>query len=396
MKKLFVVSASQLERDPRVRRQLQALSGSYRTIACGYSPPGIEGVGFIPLTPSRLSWFRKAIVALLLLCGRFHQYYWSRPEINAAMALSREHSFDVILANDAAVLPMAARLAQEQGARLVFDAHEYAPRELEDNFMWRIFFQRYIQWICQTFLPKVDAMMTVCEGIAATYASEYGVSPVVISNAPAFEDLVPQSVNPQHIRIIHHGGASPTRRIELMIDMMDHLDPRFHLDLMLMPNNQEYLAKLRRQASRNNRIHFVDPVPMAEIVGTINQYDIGLYILPGTNFNNYMALPNKFFEFVQGRLAVAIGPSPEMCRITERYRFGLVSDDFEPQSLARKLNALEADDIQKFKLKAHAAARELCAERNTELLTALIDGLPLGRKPNIPKSCDDVGTICAA
>ena len=50
--------------------------------------------------------------------------------------------FDVILANDAEVLPLAARLAREQGARLVFDAHEYAPRELEDNLKWRIFFQR--------------------------------------------------------------------------------------------------------------------------------------------------------------------------------------------------------------------------------------------------------------
>ena len=61
---------------------------------------------------------------------------------------------------------------------------------------------------------------------------EYGTAPQVVTNAPAYEDLAPQAVDPGRIRIIHHGAASPSRRIELMIDMMDHLDHRFHLDLM--------------------------------------------------------------------------------------------------------------------------------------------------------------------
>jgi hypothetical protein len=32
-----------------------------------------------------------------------------------------------------------------------------------------------------------------------------------------------------------------------------------------------------------------------------------------------MALPNKFFEFIQARLAVAIWPSPEMSKITKTF-----------------------------------------------------------------------------
>ncbi len=374
MKSLFIMSASQLERDPRVRRQLLALSGRYHTMACGYSPPGIEGVGFIPLTPSRLSGFRKVMVALQLLSGRFQQYYWSRPEISGVLKSARGHRFDVILANDTAVLPLAARLAREQGARLVFDAHEYAPRELEDNLKWRIFFQRYIQWICRTFLPQVDAMMTVCEGIATAYAREYNVAPVVVSNAPAYEDLMPQPVEPECVRIIHHGVASPSRKIELMIDMMDHLAPRFHLDLMLLPSDPVYLDSLKRLASGHARINFIEPVPMPDISRHINQYDIGLFLLPFSNFNYQMALPNKFFEFVQARLAVAIGPSPEMRRIAQRHGFAVISEDFQPRSLAEQLNRLSTDEIYALKIRAHAAAKELCAEHNRDLLVRLVEG----------------------
>ena len=57
---------------------------------------------------------------------------------------------------------------------------------------------------------------------------------------------------------------------------------------------------------------------MHEIVDTIAEYDIGLFILSPINFNYYHALPNKLFEFIQARLAIAVSPSPEMARIVHR------------------------------------------------------------------------------
>ena len=115
---------------------------------------------------------------------------------------------------------------------------------------------------------------------------------------------------------------------------------------------------------------------MPEISRFINRYDIGLFLLPGTNFNYHMALPNKFYEFVQGRLAVAIGPSPEMRRLAELHGFGMVSPDYEPLTLAGLLNRLGADDIMALKRRAHAGASELCAERNRDRLVALVSDRP--------------------
>ena len=40
---------------------------------------------------------------------------------------------------------------------------------------------------------------------------------------------------------------------------------------------------------------------VATIVRTINQFDLGVYLLPPVNFNSAHALPNKFFEFIQAR-----------------------------------------------------------------------------------------------
>ena len=76
-----------------------------------------------------------------------------------------------------------------------------------------------------------------------------------------------------------------------------------------------------------------------------------------------MALPNKFFEFIQARLAIAIVPSPEMARLTREFDCGVVAEDFSSLSLARALTGLTAQGIDWMKRGADRAARMHNAER---------------------------------
>ena len=94
----------------------------------------------------------------------------------------------------------------------------------------------------------------------------------------------------------------------------------------------------------------------------MNSYDIGLYILPPTNINNKYPLPNKLFEFIQSRLAVAIGPSPEMARIVKKYNLGVVSEEFTSQSLAKTIKSLEIKDLITYKKYTNIAASLLSSK----------------------------------
>ncbi len=173
--------------------------------------------------------------------------------------------------------------------------------------------------------------------------------------------------------LLHHGACTPSRHLEEMIHMFRFLDARYHLDFMLLPSNRRYLRKLKQEAAFCPRIRFVDPVPMPEIPAKTNLYDIGLFLLPPVNFNYAHALPNKFFEFVQARLAVAIGPSPEMAGLARQYGFGVIAQSFAPRDLAERLNCLTADEIQTLKLAAHRAAKDLCAENNAPIIRAEVE-----------------------
>lgn len=129
------------------------------------------------------------------------------------------------------------------------------------------------------------------------------------------------------------------------------------------------------------RVYFHSPVSPQEIVNNLASYDMGFYLLPFTNYNNSVALPNKFFDFIMAGLAVCIGPSPEMARLTNIFEIGVVSDTFEPQEVAAKLNALSALDIDQYKHNAIKARDSLNADVEMQKLVNIYKTLlndPLG------------------
>jgi hypothetical protein len=111
---------------------------------------------------------------------------------------------------------------------------------------------------------------------------------------------------------------------------------------------------------------------MARLPEETRDYEIGMFLLEPTNFNYLHALPNKFFEFIQARLAIAIGPSPEMARLVKEHDLGVVAQDFKPQSLANALRVLTPEKVAQFKQNAHRAADVLCWEHErTKLLNEI-------------------------
>ncbi len=369
----LVLSFSPIARDPRVMRQVRALAPRFELTVAGFGEPPQGVARFVKLAwpqGPRIS-LARAGKALLLAARRFETYYWKLAYVKQGREALNGSRFDLVVANDVNTLPLALALAD--GAPVLFDAHEYSPREFEDRLVFRLLRAPYLDYLCRRYLSRARAVTTVAEGIADAYFAGYGVRADVVPSAPAYAELRPGAVDPTRVRMVHHGAAAPSRKLELMIGAMDLLDERFELDLMLVPGDPRYIARIADMAKRNARIRVLPPVRMEEIVPFTNQYDVGLFLLPPTNFNYAHALPNKFFEFIQARLAVAIGPSPEMKRLVDRYDCGVVSEDFTPQSLARALSALNPERLAELKANADRAAAELCWEKQEPVFLAAVE-----------------------
>lgn len=284
-------------------------------------------------------------------------------------------SFDLLIVEDPQLLPFAFEIKRK--GKILFDAREYYPRQNEGELWFDLFERRRRTQLCRDYLTRCDAVVTVSEGLRREFLNEFGVDAKVYRSTPSYVDFPFHPTDPDNIRMIYHGAANRNRRLENLIDIFSCLDERFSLDLILT-RNPGYQQELRQKAAPMKRVAFPEPVPFEEIIPTIGKYDIGFFYCEPTGFNVKHCLPNKLFEFIQARLMIAIGPSPDMTELVKEYGCGVVSKEFSIQSMARTLNSLSVEDIDRHKQRSDRAARELCFEKESEKMAALLDRMLKG------------------
>ncbi|MBI5952672.1 MAG: glycosyltransferase [Chloroflexi bacterium] len=310
-----------------------------------------------------------------LVLRRYEEVNWlSMVGARTLIPKLAKEKFNLIISHDLTLLPLAFQV-KGKSTKVMLDAREYYPRNLDDSWVWRVTKKPVNIHLCNAYLKICDKVITVSPGLSGEYKREYGIDAEIIMSLPSRQDFHPTPLLPGVIRMIHHGSANPSRKTELMLELMDYLDDRFTLDLMMLVTDVVYWNKIVGMAKKRANVCIVPSVPMPKIVTTINQYDIGLFLVPPTNFNLEHTLPNKLFEFIQARLAVAIGPSVDMKTVVEKYECGIVSQDFSPQSLAQELNKLDNDKIMALKQKSHQAALALNAETNGIRIREIVAGL---------------------
>jgi glycosyltransferase involved in cell wall biosynthesis len=367
----LILSFTSIPRDPRVLRQLDFLKADWELTTCGLGKVN-EIQGFV-LDTATATLRRRWLTGWRVATNQHDIRYWEDPLVKRAKSLLAGKKYDLIIANDIETLPLALFLGDGCSAKVLFDSHEYAPKEWEDQWRWRLLHQRYKTYLFEKYVPLANGCLTVSPGIAAAISPFCQLEPEVITNSPAWHPLEPSAVDPDNIRLIWHGVANRSRQIEQMIKAVKLAGPMFSLDLILVPGDPKYIQHISNSINDCPTIRIVEPVITEEVPRFINQYDLGLYLLPPTSFNNRYALPNKIFEFIHARLGIIIGPSPDMADIVKTFDLGLVSPDFSIKSLTTAIQSLNLDSIERYKSNSCHAAEVLCAQRNQAKFTTYVN-----------------------
>jgi hypothetical protein len=360
--RLLILSFSPIASDARVLKQVEHFASRYDVTTCGFGEAPDAPVTHVAVEPqSGPPWRRRD-----LILRRFRSIYRGDPVTGAARrALADLPPFDVIVANDIETVGLALDLSPRHGVHA--DIHEYAPLLNEEVLIWRLAVAPYKRWLCRTFLTRASSVTTVGKGIADEYARVYGVRAEVVTNAAPWAPLKASGVG-ETVRIVHSGAALRNRGLEHTIQAVLGTEAPVTLDLYLVPNDPAYLRELRELAAQDDRIVFHEPVRYQELVATLNGYDVGVHVIPPTNFNNRWALPNKLFDYVQARLGVLVGPSAEMAAVVREHSLGVVAGGFEAQDIGRALLELSPDSVRRWKANAEASAHALSAEEQVAIL----------------------------
>ena len=364
-KEILILCKTNLQRDPRVLKQIEALFENYNLTCVGTHKSMHEGVTFdlnLFHEDDRNTSVNRITQISKLLTKQYKSLYWKGNNKSVYKAL-KSNAYDLIICNETESLPIAHRLAKKNNTPIYCDLHEYYMDDRRSGSLSKAQ-QQYEEWIFTNHLSHVKHFTTVSTEIITLYADKYNIKCTLLDNSCKFYNLSPRPTSKNNIRIISHGAAIPARRLELMIEAVSALDKRYTLDLYLMDNNPTYKEYLKQLVEKNSQVTILDPIPFYEIQSTINQYDIGLYLLFPTHLNNKFALPNKLFEFIQGRVAIVIGPTPAMAKLVNEYSIGIVSKDFTATALTDAIKKLSVSEINQFKKNTNRAAIERNSENN--------------------------------
>lgn len=406
MKRVLIISYTNLDKDPRILRQIEFFGEKYEVFTAGLRPslhknekhfielpqvwvgePSFEikfHINF-PLPVRKLVSVFVRIIYFLIASPRiikealikgtpmgFEYKYWNILKTEAVKKLS-EFDYDLIIANDLSALPLAARIKETMNAKLYFDAHEYAPLEYDNDPVWLKKESPYLTYLVKKYIGATDYRTTIGSMIANKFLELTGFHFDVIYNAPVKYSLQPMYSDDSTIRCVHHGIAAPIRRIENMIEAFQELNSNFELHLYLMNNDAKYYDYLKEKIAGASNIFLHDPVPTRDLPFVINRYDLMLNFIPPVNFNYTCGLPNKFFESIQARIMLVCGPLEEQKSLIEKYHLGMVGKGFDSKDIIDVLKNLDKKTVNVFKQNANEAANIFCAEIIMNQLVENID-----------------------
>ncbi|WP_022888311.1 glycosyl transferase [Agromyces italicus] len=379
---LLILSFSRLEQDARLRRQIALFSETYRVVTAGWGPAvvGADRHVELPVPPTgRRRRARFYAEGMLLRLRAYRLLYWTDPTVRAARKALRSERPDRVLANDIETLPLALTLAP--GPSVHADLHEFYPGLHDDNPHWVRWRKPYLEWLIRRYAPQAASLTTVGSTVADAYRP-FDLEADVVTNSPAFAPVEPSQVHTP-ISIIHPGASLRSRRLENMLRGVAASSADVSLTMYLAPNDPAYVAELRRLAATlGDRVRVEDAVPHDELLGLISAHDVGIHVLPPTVTNNALALPNKFFDYVQARVGIIVGPTPAMSGLVREHSLGAVTDGFEVDDIRRVVDELTPETVARWKASVDAAARSLSAESQLPVWDRAVGSLQPAREPS--------------
>lgn len=374
MKRILIINSDPFHNGPRMIREIDALKHDFEIVALGRTRPHDKSVMFINI--DFIFGFTRLYSKLYKSITKKNYYgkpvYFQIP-FHILLYILKP---DIIINHNPVFFPAIFSFPQ-RNYKIVYNAHEYHPLQFDKDLDWLNTVGEYYLSIYKKYLNKIDLVINVCESIAEKCKSEFNCDSIVIPNAASYDpNIIPTfNDNDKLIKIIHHGASIRGRKLETMIKAVGKFPDKFSFDLMLVPIDNVYYNQLIELSQSYSNIKIIKQVKFSDIINKLSRYDLGLYILPPTSFNNQIALPNKIFEFIQARLGLLVSPNIEMKKLVNKYNVGLVLNDYDQLSLESGLKDLNQEMINIYKANSDKAAIFVNAENYYTLLLSKIKNL---------------------
>jgi glycosyltransferase involved in cell wall biosynthesis len=252
-------------------------------------------------------------------------------------------------ASDLYVLRAMVESARRSGGQVVYDARELYPFVASTE--GRPWSRLYWYLTERRFSRKADLVFTVSDSIADRMASLYGISrPTVLHNVPLPRRASKTDALRRRLAlpadkpiVLHQGQMRPSRGCGQLVRAMRDVENA----VLVFLGDGPVRPGLEREVSHSglqDRVFFLDPVPVTELLSVTASADVGVTLLEDSCLNHRFALPNKLFQYLMAGIPVLGSDLPEIRRVILDHDVGLVVDPSDIDDVAAGINTMAADD----------------------------------------------------
>ena len=298
--------------------------------------------------------------------------------------LLKVYNVKCIIAHDYYTYPAGILARSILDVPLVFDVHEHALSQLNDD----VFKNKTVPYLFQLHryaFKHVDYVGVVSQGILDSLVHDFpslsqrgrllrNLPHLPIQSRSIDPSSTPQ-LNPSKISVLYSGLITSGRGLESLFKAVPLLDNRFDLYIIgpICGDTEQIMTSYHTLSqTQQDRINFLDPVSFPELISYCSLFDIGYLVQPLYGPQKDFSLANKFFEYIHAGMCLCVDSSREMSRIVNQYKLGFIVEDVSPESIARSLNVISIDDLNYYKRNSVSAASSLTFSSDTKWLQSLI------------------------
>lgn len=270
---------------------------------------------------------------------KLHTRSWSRiPLIRVlkylefCFTVAKKYSqSDIIHCNDLKTLPVGAFIRSffNRKIKIVYDAHEYETETIGLKGVQKILLKqlekRLIHW--------ADQVITVSNSIANEYVRLYGIQkPALVLNTPPLKLATKQDKYRESLGIkkgqlvfLYQGGLTPGRGIEILLDAFESMEDDTASIVFMGYGSLE--SRIKSSKVYKSRVFFHAAVSPDVILEYTASADFGISTIEDTCLSYRYCLPNKMFEYLMADIPIIVSNLPEMKRIVESNKVGIVASE---------------------------------------------------------------------
>ena len=281
-------------------------------------------------------------------------------------------------------LPVALRLRQKLGGRVVYDSRDLHVESVGFARLprpWR----RLLGWRERRWGQAADAVVTVSQPYAEVLERSIGRTPTIVMNGPIAWERPAQPPRLFHERlgldsrtrvVLYLGAITAHRGVEQLIEAIPLVDRA----VLVVIGDGPLKARchdLAMASAARDLVHFLPAAPPDQILPLTAAADVSAMPVIGTTLNHRLNTPTKLFDAMGAGTPVVASDLPGMGPIVRDSGCGVLCDPTSPVDIARAIHEIvDASDERRLAYREAclaAAAGTYAWERQVERLLALYE-----------------------